>query len=1352
MRLLLARIHKGEWWGGVIPEGSPGQPRSAGQIVTFYSFKGGTGRTMALANAAWILAANGKRVLIADWDLESPGLHKFFKPFISPAISDQPGIVDFIRLYEWKAKELAERIAAAGVSEGAGKRARPDAIAELTENLVGQVGQYVVPIKWSFPEMGAIDFLAPGKQANGVYANALSALDWDTLYDDLGGAGFFDALRAQLKDSYDYVLIDSRTGLSDIADICTLHLPDIVVDCFTLSAQGMEGGARIAGQIQRNRERDITILPVPMRIDHSQRANVLAGLRAARSLFHGLPAGMSQPERERYWSEVQVPYLPAYSYEETLAAFGDRPGDRDALLPVYERIVARITSYDVTALPPLDEWKRLRTRLLFAGAAPPDLTNVVVQYTPQDQLWAEWIVGVLAAAGIYARLADEEPAHPPDAQTAERVIAVASEFYFAGLERRHQEMRDLAQKARPELLVSVTNMRIASARLSDEIPVLFLADRPEAEAVELLIDRFSSSRPADYQPAAGAVRYPGGRPDQIVNIPARNANFTGRDAVLREIREQLRSRPVAVLPPLTIQGAGGAGKTQAALEYAHRFAADYEVVWWLNCGQAQYIDALLADLAASLRRTFDVRLPGEGAVAEVAKQLLDYLSGQSKLRWLLVYDNVEEEEFDVTIKRLLPGGGGHVLITARENLLAGDGLTKQLPVFERGESVNHLRRRTRDIPEDEADRLADSLNDVPLAVATAGALLATENMTVTQYLRLLEAQPLREGRPLGDYPATVTKAWHLSLDRLESRAPAAYRLLSICSVMAPVISLDLVLSDAMVDAVQELDPGVTERSMITRLIRQIDLLALITADYSARQIQVHQVVQEVVRQRMSEAQLASARRDVHQILTSVRPLGDVDDPETWPVYRMIWPHLTPSQAHRSVKPQVRDLLVDWVRYLRQRDDLERGRRRAEEIQDEWTAMLAEQPSTAAASVLRQQLYRLLFNLAIILRDLGRYQEARDLDEEVLRGQEAQLGADHQHTLQTRSNLAADLRALGEYREALRYDQETHRFWEQNSGFGDEFYGALNAANNLALSYLLTGNYRDALRFDQQTLERRLRTYERLHPRVLNSGSAVGRDLLEAGRYRDALRMMQDVLTQSHDAYGDDARITLNAYLWLGIAQRCVGQPAEAAENIETAVEGLSRAFGRESGDALAGRLSQALNYLALGRVRDGRVAAEEVLASYEGRLGPGHPHSLICRLNIGTALCLEGEYAAARDDIQRAADGLERGLGEDHPYTLAAKLTLASVLAQLGELATAVQIEELVEAARAEVLGSHHPDTVRGRVNLLLTQGELGTPGAAADRERAVARLAALLGPGHPDVRTAADQEWLLCVIDPQPF
>src|SRR5499433_755403 len=67
-----------------------------GRVVTFYSYKGGTGRSMTLANVAWILASNGHRVLVIDWDLEAPGLHRYFHPFLEDKeLTDSPGLIDF---------------------------------------------------------------------------------------------------------------------------------------------------------------------------------------------------------------------------------------------------------------------------------------------------------------------------------------------------------------------------------------------------------------------------------------------------------------------------------------------------------------------------------------------------------------------------------------------------------------------------------------------------------------------------------------------------------------------------------------------------------------------------------------------------------------------------------------------------------------------------------------------------------------------------------------------------------------------------------------------------------------------------------------------------------------------------------------------------------------------------------------------------------------------------------------------------------------------------------------------------------------------------------------------------------
>ena len=80
-----------------------------GKIVTFYSFKGGTGRTMALANVAWILASNGLKVLVVDWDLDSPGLHRYFHPFLAPAkVAATTGIIELITEYTWDATEVGD--------------------------------------------------------------------------------------------------------------------------------------------------------------------------------------------------------------------------------------------------------------------------------------------------------------------------------------------------------------------------------------------------------------------------------------------------------------------------------------------------------------------------------------------------------------------------------------------------------------------------------------------------------------------------------------------------------------------------------------------------------------------------------------------------------------------------------------------------------------------------------------------------------------------------------------------------------------------------------------------------------------------------------------------------------------------------------------------------------------------------------------------------------------------------------------------------------------------------------------------------------------------------------------------
>jgi len=105
--------------------------------------------------------------------------------------------------------------------------------------------------------------------------------------------------------------------------------------------------------IQAHTERDIRILPVPMRIDRAQKEKVDAGLVFAGHKFEGLLAGRSEQEWREYWAEVEVPYQASYAYEETLAVFADRPGAPASLLSSFERITAWITEGSVRTLPPI---------------------------------------------------------------------------------------------------------------------------------------------------------------------------------------------------------------------------------------------------------------------------------------------------------------------------------------------------------------------------------------------------------------------------------------------------------------------------------------------------------------------------------------------------------------------------------------------------------------------------------------------------------------------------------------------------------------------------------------------------------------------------------------------------------------------------------------------------------------------------------------------------------------------------------------------------------------------------------------------------------------------------------------
>src|SRR5262249_37669843 len=114
---------------------------------------------------------------------------------------------------------------------------------------------YAISLEWDFPRRGTLDLLPAGQQ-DAFYSERVNLFDWEEFYERRGGGVFIDAVKKKMRAHYDYILIDSRTGVSDTSGICSVQMPDVVVICFTLNNQSIKGAAAVAQSIYEQRLRE----------------------------------------------------------------------------------------------------------------------------------------------------------------------------------------------------------------------------------------------------------------------------------------------------------------------------------------------------------------------------------------------------------------------------------------------------------------------------------------------------------------------------------------------------------------------------------------------------------------------------------------------------------------------------------------------------------------------------------------------------------------------------------------------------------------------------------------------------------------------------------------------------------------------------------------------------------------------------------------------------------------------------------------------------------------------------------------------------------------------------------------
>ncbi|MFG1837939.1 tetratricopeptide repeat protein [Micromonospora sp. NPDC049175] len=843
--------------------------------------------------------------------------------------------------------------------------------------------------------------------------------------------------------------------------------------------------------------------------------------------------------------------------------------------------------------------------------------------------------------------------------------------------------------------------------------------------------------------------------------------FVGRERELVQLQAVMSAGHGVISQ--AVHGLGGVGKTELALQYAHRYKERYSVRWWVTAEDLTAIEDGLAGLTARVNAELALVM----TAAEAAEWAVGWLQNHSG--WLLVLDNVEQRaDVEPLLARV---DNGHVLITTRRDVdweSIVDGCLR-LETLDRASAVRLLIERGEQSDQLTAAVLADELGNLPLALQQAAAYLRQSQLQVASYLDRLRDQPteLLDTIAEGDRAErAVAQVWLVSLERLHRDQPTAIELLRVLSCYAS----DDVPRGVLVGHGDT--PGSIDRSLA--VLASYSLVTL-----TPETVSTHRLVQTVVR---GHAQALASRdalaepncqqepswkQSVGQALSLLHqavPRGNpADDVETWPRWSVLAPHVEALARH--IPEGTRDLIfaqllgqLGFFFYTQaNHQKAVQSERRALEITeaalpaehldialrlDNLAGTLVDLGQAAEALPLRRRALEIteaalppddpyiairLGNLAYALVDLGQAAEALPLQQRALEINEAALPPGHPELATVLDNLAYTLVDLGQAAEALPLQQRALEISEAALPAGHPDVAL--RLDNLAHTLSLMGHEAEGLPLRRRALEITEAALPAGHPGIAIRLDNLASTLAALGQAAEALPLQQRALEISEEALpvGHPKLATRLNNLATTLAR--LGQAREVLSLQQRALK-ISEAALPASHPDIALRLGNlAYTLVKLGRLEEALTLQQRALKISEAALPASHPDIASRLEGLAYTQNLLGRPEEALTLQQRALKISEAALPASHPDIASRLGGLGIILGRLGRLEEALTLQQQALEISKAAFPAGHPDIATRLSNLAVIQCQLGRLKDALPLQRRALEISeAALPAGHPDI------------------